>query len=44
MAECTAHRIDAEDVREFNHNEYILKELADIYRKGNLDDPRVLAY
>ena len=44
MAECTVHRIDAEDVREFNHNEYILKELADIYRKGNLDDPRVLAY
>ena len=44
MAECTVHRIDAEDVREFNHNEYILKELTDIYRKGNLDDPRVLAY
>ena len=44
MAECTVHRIDAEDVREFNHNEYILKELADIYRKGNLNDPRVLAY
>lgn len=44
MAECTVHRIDAEDVKAFNHNEYILKELADIYRKGDLDDPRVLAY
>lgn len=44
MPECSVHRVDAADVDEFNQNEYILKELADIYRKGDLDDPRVLVY
>ena len=38
------HRIDMGDVALFNKYEYILKELADIYRGGNLRDPRVLAY
>ncbi len=44
MPVCTIHRADAEDVEEFNRSEDILKELADIYRQGNLDDPRVLVY
>lgn len=38
------HQITQEDVDLFNKYEYILKELADIYRGGNLRDPRVLAY
>ena len=44
MPVCTIHRADAEDVEEFNRSEDILKELADIYRQGNLDDPRILVY
>jgi EAL domain-containing protein (putative c-di-GMP-specific phosphodiesterase class I) len=44
LPECTVHRVNTEDVSEFNRNLYILKELADIYRHGDLDDPRVLLY
>ena len=44
LPECTVHRVDEEDVSEFNRSQYILKELADIYRQGDLDDPRVLLY
>lgn len=38
------HRVEMSDVALFNKYEYILKELADIHRGGNLRDPRVLAY
>ena len=38
------HLINDKDVELFNKHEYILKELVDIYRGGNLRDPRVLAY
>ena len=38
------HLVTIEDIELFNKHEYILKELADIYRGGNLRDPRVLAY
>ena len=44
MPECSVHRVCAEDVTEFNRNEYILKALAAIYRKGDLNDSRVLVY
>lgn len=44
MSECSIHRVGAEDVDEFRRSELILKELADIYRRGDLDDPRVLVY
>lgn len=44
MAECSVHRVDDEDVAAFRRNEYILRELADIYRRADLDDPRVLVY
>ncbi len=44
MAECTIHRVNDEDVAAFRQNDYILRELADIYRRGDLDDPRVLVY
>ena len=44
MAECSVHRVDTEDVLSFRRSEYILKELADIYREGRFDDPRVLVY
>ena len=44
MQECTVHMVGAEDVSAFRRSEYILKELADIYRAGRLDDPRVLVY
>lgn len=40
----TVKRVTQEDVDRFNRNEYILRELADIYYKHDLDDPRVLAY
>ena len=44
MAECSVHRVDDGDVAAFRRNEYILRELADIYRRADLDDPRVLVY
>ena len=44
MPECTIHRVNLEDVSTFRQSEYILKELADIYHKRDMDDPRVLAY
>ncbi len=40
----TIHRVEPEDVQSFKQAEYILAELADICRKQDLDDPRVLAY
>ena len=42
--ENTIHRIGPEDVARFNRSEYILHELADIYRRHDLEDERVLAY
>ena len=44
MAQNSFHEISDEDVKLFQKNEYILKELADICRGGNTRDPRVLAY
>lgn len=44
MPECSVHRANADDVNEFKRDEYILRELADIHRRGDLDDPRVLVY
>ena len=44
MPECSFHLVGPEDVVEFNRKEYILNELADICRCGNLDDPRVQVY
>ena len=40
----SVHWIDKDDVEKFKNYEYILTELADIVRGGNLRDPRVLAY
>ena len=44
MPECSIHRVGSDDVTKFKRNEYITRELADISRHGNLDDPRVLVY
>ena len=44
MPECSVHRVNPDDVAAFRRSEYILKELADIHHKHDLDDPRVLAY
>ena len=44
MPENTVHRVGSEDIASFNRSEYILRELADIYSKRDLEDPRVLAY
>lgn len=44
MPECSVHRVVSEDVAGFRRSEYILRELADINRKGDLNDPRVLVY
>ena len=44
MVENTVHVVGPDDIARFNRDEYILHELADIYSKHDLDDPRVLAY
>ena len=44
MPENTARRIGPDEIDRFNRAEYILQELKDIYRKRDMDDPRVLAY
>ena len=44
LPENTVHRIGVDDIARFSRNEYILQELADIYNKHDLDDPRVLAF
>ena len=36
--------VSADDVKAFNRYEVILEELDDIFKKRDLDDPRVLAY
>lgn len=40
----TVHRVEPDDITRFNKNEYILSELADIYNKQDVNDPRVLAF
>ena len=44
MPECSVHMVVPEDTASFRQTEYILKELADINRQGDLDDARVLVY
>ena len=44
MPENTVYTVGPEDVKRFNSNEYVLHELADIYKKRDLNDPRVLCY
>ncbi len=40
----TMHMVTYDDVTEFNRYEFILNEVADIAKKQDPDDPRVLAY
>ena len=40
----TMHRIDVRDIDRFKQKLYILSQLEDIAKKGDLDDPRVLVY
>lgn len=40
----TVRRVGPDDIVRFNREEHILQELADIYNKRDLEDPRVLAY
>lgn len=40
----TVHRVNKEDIARFNREEYILKELTDIHKKRDFNDPRVMAY
>lgn len=44
MPENSVHHIEPDDIVKFNRNEYILHELADIYSRRDVNDPRVLAY
>ena len=44
LPENSIKRISKEDIDKFNLDEYIISELTDIYRKHDLDDPRVLVY
>ena len=38
------HRIDLSDIRRYKEHAYIVSQLEDIYKKGDLNDPRVLVY
>ncbi len=40
----TVHRVNKEDIDRFNREEYIIKELMDIHKKRDFNDPRVLVY
>ena len=44
MPECSVYRAGPEDVDAFRHSEYVLSEIADIYHRRDLNDPRVLVY
>ena len=44
MPQNTVHRVGPGDVERFNQDELLIKELADIHEKHNLNDPRVLVY
>ncbi|MBR3018687.1 MAG: EAL domain-containing protein [Clostridia bacterium] len=44
MPENTVRRVGPDDIDHFNREEYILRELTDIYNKKDVDDPRVLAF
>ena len=44
LPENTVYRIVPDDIFRYDRNEYILRELADIHNKRDLNDPRVLAY
>ena len=44
MEDNTVHRITPEDVAAFDRSEYILQELADIHKRHDLNDRRILVY
>ena len=44
MAENTVQWITMDDIDRFNRDDYILKELTDIYKRRDLNDPRVLTF
>ncbi len=44
MPENSIHRVNEDDVRQFSQIDYVLKELANIYEKRDLYDPRVRVY
>lgn len=44
IPENTVCRIGQKELDNFNRDVYILRELTDIYRKRDINDPRVLAY
>ncbi|MDE5771392.1 MAG: EAL domain-containing protein [Ruminococcus sp.] len=44
MMPCEVHKVNADDIREFYSNSYIVSQLEDIVLKKNLDDERVLVY
>ena len=44
IPDCTIHRVCEFDIQRFRTRDYIFHELEDIYRKKDLNDPRVLVY
>ena len=44
IPENTIHRIDDKDIARFEDNEFILLQLEDIYKKCDLNDPRVMVF
>ena len=44
MEENTVHRVTKADLETYDRSSYILKQLEDIHKSQDLDDPRVLVY
>ena len=44
IPENTIYRIEEKDILRFQENKYIVEQLEDIHRKGDLDDPRVKVF
>ncbi len=44
MAENSICRVGQEEIERFNYNEYVFQELEDIFKKKDLEDPRILTY
>ena len=44
IPDSTIHRIDEQDIKRYKDNRYIIAQLEDIYKNGDLNDPRVLVY
>ena len=44
MSQNTIRRLETKDIESYHEHQYILRELRDIYRKKDLNDPRIEVY